>query len=268
MKNIIHFLIFLIIIIPLQGCEKEIDIKYKDIDPILVIEGQLTQNGANVRLTYTTPMDEPMNVTPITDADVFLKDLTDGTLLQLHTSESGTFTSESPGIVGHNYELSVIRGNSHYCAECEMAGYAKILNVEFNWIKMPYDDVAVLQVTFLDNPLTSGECYWVRLYRNGEAYMWNLITDVYSKEGVINEVFMTSRKDLDEEDDATALRDGDVVTASVSVISREMYDYLEAVSSDSNGPAMYGGDFCLGYFLATQISEESIVFKPDLIPYF
>lgn len=268
MKNIIYFVSILIILITMQGCKKELDIKYKDIDPILVIEGQLSQNGANVRLTQTTPMDEPMNVTPITDAEVILKDLTEGTFLTLYPDDSGSFVSDIPGTEGHTYELNVTHGSGHYSAQCEMRAAAEILSVEFNWIKMPYDYVAVLQVSFKDNPSISGECYWVRLYRNGEAYMWNIKPDMYAQEGVINDVFMTSRKDLDEEDDATALRDGDVITATVSAISREMYDYLEAVSSDSNGPTMFNGDFCLGYFLATPISKESVVFRPDQIPYY
>ena len=268
MKNITYFVSFLIILIQIQGCKKELDIKYKDIEPILIIQGELTQNGANVRLTHTTPMDEPMNNTPITEAEVMLNDLTEGSYSILYPDETGTYVSEIPGIEGHIYELNVTQGSVRYSAKCKMGPSTEILSVEFNWIKMPYDDVAVLQVTFTDNPVTSGEYYWVRLYRNGEAYMWNLITDIYAKEGVINDVFMTSRKDLDEEDDATALRDGDVVTSSVSSISREMYDYLEAVSSDSNGPTMYEGDFCLGYFLATPISEGSVVFRPELIPYY
>ena len=43
----------------LAGCEKEIDFKYRDIEPILVIEGAVTQDGTSVSLTETTPMDEP-----------------------------------------------------------------------------------------------------------------------------------------------------------------------------------------------------------------
>jgi hypothetical protein len=45
-----------------------------------------------------------------------------------------------------------------------------------------------------------------------------------------------------------------------------MHDYLEALQNDSNGPAMFSGDKCLGYFVATSPVSASIVFRPDEIP--
>ncbi len=251
-----------------SGSKKELDIEYRDIDPITVIEGAVDQCGAKVRITSTTPMVEPMDTIPLTDAVVTLADLTAGSYIALETDEKGDYRSSIAGIPGHSYQLNVKRGGETFSSECEYLNPVDILGLEFNWIKMPYDYVAVLQVTFTDNLDIAGECYWVRLYRNGKAYMWNLVTDVYEAEGVINDVFMTSRKDLDEEDDATALREGDVIRATVSPISREMYDYLQAVSSDSNGPTMYSGYFCLGYFLATPVASSSITFYPDSLPIF
>ena len=247
------------------SCKKEIDMDYHDIEPITVIEGQLTQSGAEVRISMTTPMDEPMDTKLLTDATVVLSNLSTGEEEYLNADERGVFKSDRPGVVGNEYELKVSRDGKTYTSRCTMPEAAELLGLEFNWIKMPYDHVAVLQVTFTENSEETGECYWVRLYRNGEAYMWNLVTDIYASNGIINDVFMTSRKDLDEEDDATALRDGDVVSASVSPISRKMYDYLEAVSSDSNGPQLFEGDFCLGYFLASSVVESTVIFRPDEI---
>lgn len=249
----------------LQACEKDLDIRYKDISPITVIEGQLSLHGAEVRITMTTPMDEPMDRTLLTDATVTLADLTDGSLETLVADQNGVFTAPGAGVTGHEYELRVKRDGRSYSARCVMPAPSDLVALEFNWIQMPYDQVAVLQVTFTDNTPLDGDCYWVRLYRNGEAYMWNITTDLSANEGIINDVFMTSRRDLDEEDDDTALRDGDIVTASVSPISRQMYDYLEAISADSNGPALYTGDFCLGYFLASPTVSGSITFHPDEI---
>lgn len=250
----------------LYSCKKELDIEYKDIEPITVIEGRLTQHGAEVRITMTTPMDEPMDLTPLTDAIVTMTDVTDNVSEVLTIDRQGNYTGSVPGRTGHLYELNVKREDNIFTSRCEMPAPTEILDIAFNWIKMPYDHVAVLQVTFSDTLPNVTGYYWVRLYRNGEAYMWNLITDLYSADGIINDVFMTSRRDLDKEDEATALRDGDVIKATVTPISHEMYDYLEAVSSDSNGPSLFSGSFCLGYFLAAPVSETSIVFHPNSIP--
>ncbi len=259
----ISYLFLLCVAITLQSCKKDLDIKYKEIPPITVIEGELTLEGAKVRITMTTPMDEPMDSTLLTDATVSIADLTDGSLELLTPDTDGVYTGGNKGIPGHLYELCVFRDDLSYTSRCEMPEPSELLALEFKWVKMPYDRVAVLQVTFTEDRETAGECYWVRLYRNGKAYMWNTVTDVYAKDGVINDLFMTSRRDLDKEDEATALREGDIVTVSVSPISREMNDYLEAVSSDSNGPALFSGDFCLGYFLASPVVTSSITFHPD-----
>ena len=56
----------------LISCEKELDFKYHDIDPITVIEGVLTLDGPLIATTLTMPMDEPMDHTRLTDASVEL----------------------------------------------------------------------------------------------------------------------------------------------------------------------------------------------------
>lgn len=250
----------------LVSCEKELDIKYRDIDPIPVIEGALTTGGATVVLTMTTPMDEPMDRTRLTDATVELADLTSGETVTLTPDTNGDYVSGTPGLPGHDYRLTVSRGETVYTSECRMLPAPEIAGMEFNWIKMPYDHVAVLQVLIADDPATTGDCYWVRVYRNGEIYRWTYVRDNLAEDGYIAEVIMTSRRDVSEEDDEDVLVDGDVVSATVTRISRAMYDYLEAISSDSNGPAMFAGDFCLGYFTAGGMAERSVVFRPADIP--
>lgn len=188
--------------------------------------------------------------------------MTAGETKSLQPDASGIFTDATPGIVGHEYRIDVATGGQTYTSTSIMRPHSEICGVEFQWIKMPYDHVAVLQVSFTD-PSSAGDYYWVRLYRNGEAYKWSVLDDSRAFDGIINEVLMTSRMDIDEEDDNTVLLDGDVVTVTVSAISREMADYLEALQSDSNGPCMFSGSFCLGYFLASPVAESEIVFRPD-----
>lgn len=250
----------------LASCEKELDFKYHDIDPLTVIEAELTPDGTKVGITLTTPMDEPMDRTHLTDAVVTLTDLTDGDVYTLRTDAEGFFVDPTPGIVGHDYRLVVERAGCRYEAEATMYPPAEIESLEFNWIKMPYDYVAVLQGRFYDNKDLEGESYWIKLYRNGEIYQWGEMDDRSAVDGITTFTTMTTRKDTDQEDDKTVLFDGDVLTCTVLPISRAMHDYLEALQNDSNGPAMFSGDKCLGYFIATSPVSESIVFHPDEIP--
>ncbi len=259
------YIIPTVCLLGLSSCTKDLDIEYHDIEPLTVIEAELNPDGIRVRIGLTTPMDEPMDRTLLTDASVVLSDITTGEEFVLATDSDGSFYNDIPGISGHDYRLRIERNGKIYEAETTMFPPTEFVSLDFNWIKMPYDYVAVLQTRFLD--CSDGDDYfWIKIYRNGKIYKWSELSDSGSVNGQLTFVTMTSRKDTDEEDDDEVLYDGDVVTVSVSGISREMNGYLEAIGNDSNGPAMFTGDKCLGYFLATSPVSKTIVFHPDEIP--
>ena len=143
----------------------------------------------------------------------------------------------------------------------------EIVSAEFNWIKMPYDDVAVLKVQFLENadPKTQ---YWMRVFRNGEPYEWQAIESRNTVDGLVTGMMMTSRKDTDAEDDDEVLKEGDIVGIEVLPVSGTMADYLNSLNNgDYNGNRMFGDPYCLGYFLAAPVSRTQIVYHPDRIQY-
>lgn len=251
------------VITAFASCEKVIDFKYHDIEPITVIEATVDRTGARVALSATTPMGEMTDTTLYTDADVCLTDLTEGTTRYLTPNAQGLYRDAIPGISGHTYRISIEREGRNYISDCLMPEDTEITGMRFEWVKMPYDNVAALQIAFRDIADPPGDCYWIRIYRNGQIYKWTVTTDAGVENGVIYEAMRTSRRNLDKEDEKTALHEGDIVTAKVCPVSRNMYDYLTAISNDSNGTPQYYGDFCLGYFLASPISSSSIVFHTD-----
>lgn len=262
--RILRYIYPLLLLVLAVSCEKELDFKYRYIEPITVIEGLLTPEGIEVAVTLTTPMGEPMDRTHLTDAAVTLLDLTDGSTVTLNPDAEGYYADSRPGVTGHEYRLTVERDGCRYEAVTTMYPPTEIVSLDFNWIKMPYDQVAVLQGKFLDTDI-DGQCYWVQLLRNGESYQWLEVDNRGSIDGVYSFLTMTSRRDTDEEDDDEVLYDGDIMTCRVSPVSRAMYDYLGALQIGSNGPAMFSGDMCLGYFMATSPVSRSIVFHPDEI---
>lgn len=260
-RNIIVFAVFGV----LSSCEKEIDFKYHEIEPLTVIEGELSSYGAKVSITLTTPMDESMDRIRLTDATVIVSDLTSGTQCYLTADQEGFFIDTTAGIPGHVYRLSVERNGHTYCMETLMYTQTEIVDASFNWISMPYDKVAVFQVRYLDNTADTGDCYWVKLYRNGEIYSWQEQDDRTATDGINTFMTMTSRKDTDEEEDDEVLFDGDVMTVTVTPISREMHDYLEALQNGSNGPSLFSGPRVLGYFIASDPVSRSVIFHPEEI---
>lgn len=250
------------------SCEKEIDFEYRDIPEQQVIEGMLTQNGVSVRLTRTVPTDEPFDNDTVTDASVTVVDRTSGETYFLTSDEKGVFAdSRLIGETGHEYELTVTIGDNSYTSTSRMLPKSEIVSAEFNWIKMPYDDVAVLKVQFaeVDDKLAH---YWLRVYRNGEPYEWQTISSHNAVDGIVRGMMMTSRKDIDKADDDSVLKDGDIIGIEVMPVSKAMGDYLNSLNNgDYNGNRMFAGSYCLGYFLAAPISITRLVYHPDRIPY-
>ena len=263
MKRFLPFILFLPVLI---SCEKELDFKYHDVEPQFVIEGNLTEKGSTVSLSYTIPMDEAFPSENIVDAEVSLRDLTYDISYTL-VPEEGKFKSPVPGIPNHNYELVVNRNGNLYSSTCLMRGGIEIKNLKLQWIKMPYDYVAILEIvsSVLD---LEGTCYWTRIYKNGEPYKWLVSHGSGAIDGELIQTTFTSRQNPKDEDDKRNLKDGDVLEVMVFPISLDMYDYVVGISSDSNGPSMFKGDFCLGYFLASEGAESSIVFNTEDIPYY
>ncbi len=252
----------------LMACEKEIAFEYHQIPPEPVIEGLLTGEGVEVRLSQTVATDEPFRP-PLTDADVRVTDLTDGSSYSLLSDSAGFFTAEGlRGVTGHCYELTVERGGESFVARSTMLDTIAIISAGFSWIRMPYDDVAVLrvEVTASSDPLI---CYWMRVYRNGEVYQWQAMEGRNVDNGVATGMMMTSRRDIEQEDDADRLVDGDSVMIEVMPISRLMFDYLASLNNgDYNGLRLFSGSSpCLGYFLAAPMARTTIIYRPDDFTY-
>ncbi len=258
------FILFLLALLTmlsiLASCERTLDFKYKEIAPQLVVESNLTDNEIWAKLMLTTPMNEPLDTKLLTDAEVTVENLTTGQSTSLTPDDEGVFRALLGGIEGDEYRLSVTRGDQTHSSSMTMLAQSEIADFSQSWIKMPYDYVAILQVAIVD-PLEYGNYYWVRLYRNGKFYKWNVIDDAASAEGILLTSFMTSRENLDKEDDEDALRPGDTVTVVVNAIDNRMFDYLTAISNDSSGPRLFSGEGCLGYFLASSPSSATLTFS-------
>lgn len=246
------------------SCEKELDFDYHSEPPKLVIEGHLDQYGAKVSITSTTPMTEPMDTTRLTDASVTVLDITTGQSRILTADRNGIFTDKTHGLTGHDYRLCVERDSKVYYSECRLTAPVENVDMGFRWVKMPYDYVAVLRISLTDTPDEKSH-YWVRLLRNGEPYQWMFLSDTGLDGQTVSGVTMTSRMNTDEEEEKSVLVDGDTITVVVTPVTEMMVDYLSALSNDSNGPAMFSGDYCLGYFMAAPVTETSIIFHPDQI---
>lgn len=257
-----------IVVLALWGCEKELDFKYRDVPAIPVIEAYVDQSHADIAVGWTTPMDEPLDTLPAEGVLVTLTETGSGQNIALTRQPDGHFTAPVGYRPGAEYSLEVELDGKSFHASGTMAEAVTGLELEFGWIKMPYDHVAVLKTSFRDLHDEPGDRYWIRVNRNGEFYKWVVADDSGLSGGRVESVMMTSRMDTEKEDESDVLLKGDLVEVSVTPVSRAMADYLEAITSDSNGPAMFDGPLCLGYFLAAPVTSATILFDPGNMDYY
>lgn len=211
-------------------------------------------------------MNEPVNSAPVRDASVMLHDITAGESFPLSRQADGSFARDIAGITGHDYKIEVTIGDETFISISRMLPKPEIKSAEFLWIRMPGDDMAAFQIRFTDNAATD-DFYWVRLYRNGAAYQWSVISDVASVNGIVEETLTTTHRDESQEDEKSIIRDGDIISYSVTPLSHEMADYLIALGNNSNGSVNFSGGTALGYFLASPVSTGSVIFNPSEIEY-
>ncbi len=229
----------IIVALTLASCTKDLELDYRDLDPIPVIEANLTDKGLSVRLTLTSPMDEPMDTVAQTDYIASLTELPDD-----------------------NYRLDIDFRGQHFYSECQMQSDAEILDVKFQWTKMPYDHVAVMTLFLRDNPAKSDEAWWVRIWRNGEIYKWLCFNDKYAIDGVVEASVMTTRQNP-EPDDKDTLTDGDNLLITVTTVPPHVLTYLNNLAAHTiDGPTTFLDDRCLGYFLASTPTDTTLIYHP------
>lgn len=249
-----------------SSCEKEIEFEYMDIPAQHVVQGLLTQEGVNVTITKTVPTDEPFNNDKVTDATLTVVDIDTKESYSLLPDEAGIFTCAGfSGQPGHEYELTVCIGEDVSSSTCRMLAPSEIVEAEFSWIDMTYDDVAVLKVLFTEDKdkLTS---YWLRMYRNGEPYQSQVIQSRNAVDGLVTALLMTSRKNTAEENESVVLKEGDRIDIEVMPISQRIDSYFNSLNNgDYNGDRLFSGSFCLGYFLAAPVSRKQLIYHPDEI---
>ncbi len=249
------------------ACEKEIEIGYRSVDPIHVVEGRITNEVAEVLITLTRDMDDGSGPTPQDNATVTLT-TENGDHFRLAFGTDGYYRAEGlTGTVGENYTLKVTVGEKEFTSESRMHDAAGTDELYFQWLKVMGQRFVIMTFSFRDIP-DEENYYCYRIYRNGENYRWNVMHDRGNdgKDITVDIVCMTEKmaEDNKEDDWDDILYEGDVIEIELQTIDKRTYDYLFSVGlSDTAGTNpidnFTGG--CLGYFAAYSTSRIHTIFS-------
>ena len=262
MKKILYIIA---LAITLASCTKEIELDYNDIDPIPVIEGHLSPEGAEVKITKTRNMSDSTKTPGMRVESVRIVS-PDGTETALEYQSDGIYRPEAQIALtdGETYTLKVVMDGVEYSGSSTLLPTIHISEPQFVWAEL-MDWMQVLEFETLDIP-EHGETYgWARIYRNGEIYF----SDCGKCKG--NSPFdigLYYDSDM-EQDDEMILYDGDKLFLEFRVIDENVFNYLYGYNSTKMNPPQFfstsvEGKECLGYFAAfNRVTYETIYEKTE-----
>ena len=218
----IRIISFIALAMVLFSCEKVIDVKLKDGDPKINVEGFVMNGEGNnyVKLTRSASYFSSNNFEPVTAADVTITD-GNGAVYILTESQPGNYTNAGlEGIPGTTYSLRIETGDEVLTSSSTMP--VDIVPLEDLYYSPPgYDDVFVeddeSSVTFsFFDPEPEFNYYRVRSFINGEpsdglfgTISQDFFTDGYYEDGV-----------------ADIMESGDEVEIRLFNIDKANYDFF------------------------------------------
>ena len=265
-------------LIALTACTKEIDFDYHDVEPVLMIEGRVTNEGSEVTITRTRNMENSIKNPCLTGAEVVIT--ADGVEERLPFDPyTDCYRSALCGTVGKTYHLDVEFEGCHYEATSTMPAPAPVKSAEFIWQPVMKERLLAYEVWAVDPEPDVRNYYWYRMDRRTattredisaylsattDAYRWNVFDDRGCPPGLIyRDVMCMSERAADEnekENWKSILYEGDTITFTLMTIDRPTYDFFRSLRSGQSGgganpTSNITGDNCLGYFTATSITH-------------
>ena len=273
MKKLLTCFTFLLLLV---SCEKEIDINYHEIDPMVVIEGRVTNEGTVVSLRRSRSVNDSVKSASLPGANISIYDNGQEHHLAYDPTD-GCYRSPLKGVEGHEYHMAVDFEGNHYDAYSTMPVASSIVSTDFYWFKI-LDERLLVDVLCVTDPDPDQRNHF--LYRidrrssnphitpkmQSRPYRWNVFDDRGNPPGLVFRDIhcMMERTALDdkEEDWEKILYDGDTIMLQLHTIDLTAYEYFRSLISGQGvgaNPVSNISGGCLGYFMAASVAHADTV---------
>ena len=246
MKKIIYILA---LASTLLSCSKEIELDYKDIDVIPVIEGHLTPEAAEVKITKSRNMDDSTKCAGLRVDDVRII-APDGSETPLKYQQDGCYRPDNKinPTEGETYTLKVTIDGVEYTGSSTMMNKVEITEPQFVWANL-MDWMQVMECETTNIPEGYEAYGWARIHRNGKFYMSGVAKtkgDSPIDIGLYYDSDMENDKDM-------ILESGDKLYFELRTIDEKVYNYISEYNQNSNNPRQFFSTsvedkICLGFF--------------------
>ena len=283
MRNLYILLLLLLTL----SCQKEIELDYRDIEPVVSIEGRVTNEQVYVLITRTRSMNDSVKGRGIGGAVVTISS-EDGTEQLVYDARDGYYRPASgmKGVPGRTYRLDVTLDGHQYAATSTMPRQAPIVSTQFIWQSLLDNGMLMYEMWASDPEPDVRNYYWYRVDRRAkdpkvrqkqgtDAYRWSSFDDrgainarIYRDIMCVNEEMMDGQ-DIEDDQLKSILFDGDTITLQLMTIDRAMFEYYQSLSVGQRMGAnpisnISGG--CLGYFAAGSVSHaDTVIYNKNII---
>jgi len=253
-----HLILFILTLL-CTACKKEIDIDYRQIEPLYVVESSATNYGMSARISMTRDMDDNSTQSDINHATVVVTG-SDGTTHPLTSVGNGLYTSSDTATPGIEYTIDISVDDHHFTSSSTMQ-LTPVVN-DFYFIRQAFMGQYYQTANLLIQDIPGQANYYLSLLqRNGKAFKSDLKRDDTNPDGEQKQLFFFAKED--DEDDEDRLVEGDIISLEVRTVDQKSYDYFYSVNMSYNTgtnpyPNFTGG--CLGYFSAYSIVTGEYVF--------
>ncbi len=260
MKKIFYIIA---VAVMLASCTKEIELDYRDVEPVPVIEGLLSVDKAEVKITKSRNMSDSTKMSGVRVDDVRYI-LPDGSEMALEYQSDGCYRPTGKVELQDNatYTLRVTIDGVEYTGSSTLQPKIEITEPQFVWAEL-MDWMQVLEFETLNVPEGAEVYGWARIHRNGEIYF----SDAGSCKGDSPfDIGLYYDSDM-ENDEEMILYDGDTLALEFRTIDEAVYRYLYEYNSTSVNPQQFfvpsvEGKVCMGYFAVyNSVKYETIYIK-------
>jgi hypothetical protein len=246
------------------GCEKTVDLKYKDNQSRITIEGSITNEPGPyfVKITKSVPLSDTGNYPAINNAMVTISDDA-GNSETLVPEGNGMYrTNTLAGVPGRTYSLIVNAENQEYTALSAMPQ------------PVPFDSIKIEQFTFggdierniipvYADPVIKGNSYRFVLSVNNKLINQHFVLDDQVTNGLIN----TMRLEID--DNIVTIEPGELITLTMQCVDKKVALYYKTLAlmgdtgpgggTTPTNPPTNIANGALGVFSAHTVQEKSKV---------
>ena len=277
--KIVRNLYILTILLLTVSCQKEIDLDYNEIDPVVCIEGRVTNEQMYVLVTRSRSMEDPVHNLGIQGATVTIS-TPDRSEQLVYDPRDGYYHSPTgwKGEVGQTYTMQVTLNGQQYEAVSTMPPAAPIESTQFVWQPVMKNKLLIFTVWATDPEPDVHNFYWYRMERRSvnpdarrkqgnNTYRWNVFDDRGSRDArIYRDIHCMMDKSEDEPDEdnlKSVLFEGDTITFQLMTIDRPTFDYYQSLSTGQRMGAnpisnIKGG--CMGYFVAGNVTRSDTLY--------